>query len=152
MKSSHTRRTVAELRTQEVNKDMENNNKDLINDLKAFVEYLESRPELPEIGSGNFPIFAWDSEKFADAVRKVGSGVKVINDYSAQFERKFGNIRLYVYTSRNTVCKEVQVGTKTVQSFEIKPEFKDMEIGGWTEKEEPVYEWQCLDSWMTEKS
>jgi len=129
---------------------VENNNSDLITDLGEFIAYLESHPGIPKIGSVTIPVLTWGKQEFIDAMRTMGAGEKEYENAYIRFHRKFGRIDFYAWGLRNEVCQKVQVGTKVVKTFELKPEFKHAEIGTYVDKEEPVYEWECPGSLLAE--
>lgn len=118
-----------------------------ISDVRDFLAWLESHPEIPlpyEFGAGGrIGIYAWNTKDEARIMaRAMGTFEKKADENFLELKKKFGSLIVAAVFSRNQVCKRVVVGTKEIPE-EVVPE-----------KVTPAHtveivEWQCpslLDS------
>jgi hypothetical protein len=126
-----------------------------VNGLRRLADFFElNGSELPEFildPSVDLQCYVTQKEEMVTAARIMARGSSINNPlkkeqttFAYELNRSFGkNVRLQVWTSRETVCERVQVGT------ELKPVTKveTVETGEMTEV--PVYEWNCTDSLLT---
>ncbi len=109
-----------------------------IADVRALLDYLEARPNVPMPDLSVFDAFA-----AADNLRAIGKAMggfdkRVVGGFFILF-RRFGSVALEINFYRNEVCTARKVGTKTVEAVPAQPE-----------REVDVYEWDCPPSVLAE--
>lgn len=116
---------------------------ELINELRAMADYLETHEFDDCRGSGfSHPevyLFT-DGGGFLDNVKRMGGFKREFTDYSAQAVRQFGGSKFIVHTSRETVCERVEVGVIVI------PAKEERIIPAEPEKIVPRYEYKCPES------
>lgn len=117
--------------------------------LREFADWVENNAELLDgsMSSGvsllsNDPISIWGSsgETVAALARAFGRAEKNYDSDSLFYMRRsFGALPVEVYAGRETVCRKVVIGTKTVTREMPDPDAPKVTV---TETEE-IVEWEC---------
>lgn len=142
--------------------------------LREIADFIEAHPEFEGAFAQRLLHFVSDPTEFAAAVTALGGkrdkSTTGSDDQYFGVSRWFGDIELFVYTNRETVCEKVQTGTRTVQvSKDVCPKCQGLveltpsgalvcrEYGSMHFRAdppaqvvetivEPVYEWECAES------
>lgn len=117
----------------------------IVDDLRKFADYLEERPGLADkVTRPTFYIFTRNTDNWHDCLREMGTFEKSADDLDLEAVVKFGGLKLKACISKEETCERVQTSTRIVE----RPVYPDTPIRVET-VEEPIYEWVCPDSWLT---
>lgn len=125
-----------------------NENQGVIDQCRAFANFLERNNELPKVDSPEFEayyFFSDDAKHQVAAFARAGASdpdvKKVEKDYRSEYFylRFTGSFSFRAITQREKVCTRREVGTEMVTRKELPVgvEYEDVEV------ERPVYEWDC---------
>ena len=98
---------------------MENNNTALIDGLREFADFLETRPDLPFVTDPSpFNLFAATRDTLVAAVKVAGG--KFEKNYGGEWfymRRFFGPLRFDIYAAREQVCEARVIGKKIIPAI-----------------------------------
>ncbi len=94
---------------------MKNNNQVLIDGLRMAADFLESKPDFPDMGTiygttmpQTIRLWAKDKETLKEAARQLGSFEKEFTDHYFELHKKFNEaLTLEVSIDRQLVCKKI---------------------------------------------
>lgn len=123
----------------------------LADDLRAFADWIETRPEIAEAmrwGFGPVYAFALSTVQWQAMLREAGSFTKSSDEryLNATIDVR-EHIKVQLTINKEQTCERRQVGEREVQR-EVYPEGVEPIIVTDTE---PVYEWICPPSWIGER-
>jgi lipid II:glycine glycyltransferase (peptidoglycan interpeptide bridge formation enzyme) len=93
-----------------------NKRKEFCKGLESLAQFLRSRPSTPLPTDKNFLVYLWGKNSTREAVKAMGTCDKEFNEYQVTFSKSFGPIKYGVFVSRDTVCRAVVVGKKTISA------------------------------------
>ena len=125
-----------------------NQNQDVIDQCRAFADFLERNDELPKVDTPEFEayyFFSDDAKEKVAAFARAGASdpkvEKVEKDYRNEYFylRFTGSFQFRAITQREKVCTRREVGTELVMTKELPAgvEYEEVEV------ERQVYEWDC---------
>jgi hypothetical protein len=122
--------------------------------LRELADYVESR-EFPDEWKGwwsdNKNSFAnpalefstYQKSDFGKIAKAMGTFKKEVTDYSTMAHVSLpSGATVKVTASRDVVCRKVEVGTKII------PAKEEEVIPAEPEREEPIYKWECPESFV----
>ena len=87
-----------------------NENKALIDGLRMAADFLESRPDMPQLHPLTLRIFVWggDKDRFREIARNLGSFTKKFTDHYIELHKTInGALDIEVNIDREAVCRKV---------------------------------------------
>ncbi len=106
--------------------------RELIDGLREFADFLEEHPEHPLFCGVQFDCFLKGKEELADVARTLGHAQKGGTRDYFYLRKKFGPVAVDYNVSREQVCQRVVVGEKLIPAQ--------------PERIEEVIEWRCADA------
>lgn len=116
-----------------------------VNDLRQVADFLEARPELLEHmhSEETFNICVASKEDFSRLAKVLGSAEKIQSDLYYIHQKRFGSIKLDLFTTKSVTCERVVIGKKHVEALHIPA--RDI-----PEHDEEIVEWRCPESILKE--
>ena len=87
-----------------------NENKALIDGLRMAADFLESRPDMPQLHPLTLRIFVWgpDKDKFREIARNLGNFTKKFTDHFVELHKPINAaLDIEVFIDREAVCRKV---------------------------------------------
>jgi len=120
-------------------------NEKAIKGLREFADFLEKNPDF-EIGIPRIGKYLPTKESWEKAIKSLGSFNKFSDScYIGALKEFSGGLQLEVYTGKEITCRKVLKGYKHIDA---RPETV---IPAEPAKEEPIYEWECPQSFLKDE-
>ncbi len=126
---------------------MSEQQKEIVSSLRNLADYLDRNEFDLSRASFNIPevwVFCENVESFLSNTKKMGGFTRNFDEYSAQLEKKFGNAKFILHSSRESVCEKVKIGVTVIPAEEEKI------IAAKPERVIDKFEYKCPDSLLKE--
>ena len=116
----------------------------IITDLREVLTWLENHSEVPlPYNLTELTIYPSGKEELVEVAHAMGNFKKSSDEHFFHIERTFNSVKVIATEWREKVCTRRQVGTKKIEE-KVATAYEVME------KEVPVYEWECPESFLNE--
>jgi DNA-binding transcriptional regulator YiaG len=81
----------------------------LARDCRELADWLDEHPEFPVEPMHQFHVYATSAEQLRQMVKELAPAKRIVEKDYVHFIRKFGELSLKVFASKDRVCKKVKV-------------------------------------------